>query len=138
MTGQPKSKNAKESAFKGSEQRYLPRWEVENRVVCRLGEEKRSIECLSKDLSCSGTCIKSEEKLEAKSKVKLTIFLSKETSVQVEGEIVWNKPSDGKSLSGVVCANTSEKVQQVILNYAFEMKREDLINHWYKGWNSKN
>ena len=34
-----------------SDKRYLPRWEVDNRIVCKIEEKPEAYECRSKDLS---------------------------------------------------------------------------------------
>jgi len=88
----PPSKSKK---FNGSDKRYLPRWEVENRVLYRLDNESNPHEGQSKDISCTGACIRTKSKLSPQQKVKLTIYLSEASSIQVEGEIVWNKSSEG-------------------------------------------
>ena len=128
------AQHSKSSHEDGPDQRYLPRWEVKNRVICRVDKEKKPIECASRDISCCGACISCDEKFDVKQKVKLTIYLSEKTSVQVEGEIVWNKPAEGENLVGVMFANTSEQAQELILQHAFEVKKQEVINHWYKGW----
>lgn len=123
---------------KTSDQRYLPRWEVKNRVVYRLNDEARPHEGQSKDLSCTGACIRTKDKLSPNQKVKLTIYLSDETAVQVEGQIVWNKPSqDHESLVGVMFVNTTQKTQDLILKHAFEIKKDELVKHWFSGWEKK-
>ena len=136
MTAQDSHSKDKSSVNEdGPDQRYLPRWEVKNRVVCRFDNEKKPIECSSKDISCTGACICLKEEVAPKQKVKLTIYLSKDTSVDVQGEIVWHKSAEGQNCAGVMFANIPETAQDLILKHAFEMKKEELIAHWYKGWN---
>ena len=136
----PKSskQSSKAKAPSESDQRYLPRWEAENRVLYRLDKEAKPRECTSKDISCGGACLKTKEQLSPKQKVKLTIYLENDVSIQVDGQIVWQRPQDGQNLVGVLFANTSQKAQDMILKYAFEIKKDELIKHWYSGWEKKN
>ena len=124
----------------GSDHRYIPRWKVSNRILYLVSNDKEIHECHSKDLSCAGACIKPQEaeKLSPKQKVKLTIYLSENVSVNVEGEVVWKKTAGPENLVGILFANTSQKTQELILKHAFEIKKEELIQHWFKGWKSKN
>ena len=122
----------------GSDKRYLPRWEVENKVVYRLNSDSDGHECISKDISCGGACLKTKEQLSSKQKVKLTIYLEDDVTVHVDGQIIWQKPAAGENLVGVVFANTSQRAQDLILKYAFEIKKEEMINHWFQGWEKKN
>ncbi|MDP8212556.1 MAG: PilZ domain-containing protein [Candidatus Zapsychrus exili] len=118
-----------------SDGRYLPRWEVDNRVLYRLEDEEEIHEGHTKDLSCSGACLRADgSHPSSPQKIKMTIYLSDEVAVRVEGEVRWSKQANGEDQLGVIFSNTSSKTQGLILDHAFELKPEDLENHWYKGW----
>ena len=129
--------NAKAKSNSGGDKRYLPRWEVNNKVVYRLGNQREAHECTSKDISCTGACLQSEIHLPKNSKVDLTIHLSPKSSINVQGHIVWNKDAEGKFLAGVVFENIPAASQEMILKHAFEIKKEDLVRHWFSGWTKK-
>jgi hypothetical protein len=67
-------------------------------------------------------------------KLKLKIYLSGNTSVDTDGEIVWCKPAVKGNVVGVDFCGITENAKELILNYAFEIKRDDLIKHWFEGW----
>jgi len=121
---------------KGSDQRYLPRWEVENRILYKFDHDNTMKEARSKDISCSGACFKTDEFIPKKQTIKLTIFLSEKISVQMEGSIVWTKTTSDGFLVGVNFTNTSHKAQDLILEYAFEFKKDDPVKHWFQGWDN--
>lgn len=138
MLGQnPPKKSFESSAAKsnGADKRYLPRWEVKNRIYYKLENEDKFQEGLSKDLSCSGACLLTKKSLPKNQKVKLTICLENEQKVEVNGEVLWNKAFEGDNLVGIAFYNTSQKAQELILKHAFELKKTDVIKHWFKGWN---
>jgi len=120
-----------------SDNRYLPRWEVNNRVTYRLKNARETYECVSKDLSCTGACLMASDQMPKDSKVDMTIHLSAKTAVQVKGKIVWNKTADGKYMAGVIFQEIPPSTQETILKYAFEIKRDDLVRHWFSGWGKK-
>jgi hypothetical protein len=125
------------NSFTGPEKRYLPRWDVNNRVLCRLPDQPDSLECRSMDLSCAGACIVARQSLSKDIRLKLTIYLTEAKSIELEGQIVWSRTSGYGNLIGVNFVNTSQDIQESILKYAFEYKKKDLLNHWFEGWNAE-
>jgi c-di-GMP-binding flagellar brake protein YcgR len=121
----------------GFEKRYLPRWKVANRVVYQLENEDKTYESNSCDISCNGASFVSAQRLPVNGKIKLKIFLSSDNVVSVEGQVVWSKPAEKLNLSGIMFANTSQKAQELILKYAFEIRKEDMVKYWFQGWNTK-
>ena len=122
------------SGYSGSEKRYLPRWEVNNRVLCRTEDAFDSTECRSMDLSCAGVCLVMRQRLEPAQKVKLTIYLTEAKAVEVDGHVAWSRVSGYGNLAGVSFQNTALEIQDTILKYAFEFKKNDLVQHWFEGW----
>src|SRR3989338_3354870 len=120
------------NAHAESDKRYLPRWRVANRVTYQLENENKLHESNSLDISCTGACFSSAGQLPVNKKVKMKIYLSEDSVVNVEGQIVWNKPIEAHNLVGVIFSNTSQKVQDLILKHAFEIKKEDMIKYWFQ------
>jgi c-di-GMP-binding flagellar brake protein YcgR len=119
------------------ERRYLPRWHVDNRVLCRLDNGPETLECRSRDLSCAGIEIVSQESIPPHQKINLTICLTETKALDVTGHVVWQRPSSSGNVSGVVFENVAQEIQDAILKYAFEFKKKDVVNHWYEGWNGE-
>ena len=118
------------------DQRYLPRWEVNNRIAYQV-QEQEAREAVSHDLSSVGICLRTQMPLPLDEKVKITVYLSQATTFHVEGHVVWSKGMGGYSLSGVIFENITPEIQELILQYAFEVKREDLVKHWFSGWDGQ-
>lgn len=118
----------------GTDQRYFPRWEVNNRVVCHWESLPSPVEARSRDINSTGACIYIQEPLKPKQKLQLTIYLSGRKSIQVQGVVVWNRSQDDQFMVGICFSNTPQEAQDLILKYAFEFKKEDLMKQWYKGW----
>lgn len=120
--------------FSHSDQRYLPRWEVQNRVLYSCENDSYVHEAQTKDLSCAGACLRVEEALSPSQKVKMTVFLSENISVKLDGVVSWTKPANNEVEVGVSFYNTPMKVLDLILEYAFEFKHEEVEKQWFKGW----
>lgn len=120
--------------FKSADKRYIPRWEVDNRILYSLNRERKERECRSKDLSCVGACIHTRENIPEDQKLKLKVFLSENTCFDVEARILWKKSTQDGYALGVAFDNITPEVQELILTYAFEVKRDDLVKHWFDGW----
>ena len=120
-----------------ADKRYLPRWQVSNRVLFQLENDKQTHETTSHDISCTGACFASAKPIPVNKKIKIKIYLSSETVVAVEGQTVWSRLEDNQNLVGVIFSNTSQKAQELILKHAFEIKKEDMIKYWFQGWNIK-
>ena len=119
------------------DKRYFPRWEAQNRVIYSTENQPLiAYETYTKDLSCSGACIVSAEECRPKQKVKLTIFLSEDTHIELEGIILWVKKQEQGNEIGIQFSNTSQKAQSLILKFAFNLDREKYIQHLFKGWTS--
>ena len=117
-----------------SDKRYFPRWEVQNRVLYQPFKSSDPKEAITRDLSCAGACICMEDSIGLDQKIKLTVYLSEETKVDLLGKVVWIKLQGDKNFVGVNFFNTEQEAQDLILEYAFSLDRSKLINHWYKGW----
>ncbi|MDO8580646.1 MAG: PilZ domain-containing protein, partial [Candidatus Omnitrophota bacterium] len=86
-----------------------------------------------------GTCIATEETYSPDQSVKLSIYLSESTIVHLDGKVKWCKSSQAQGherLVGVLFTNVPEKIQDLILEHAFELNRAKLVDHWFKDWKS--
>ncbi len=117
-----------------SEHRYFPRWEVKNKVVCELGSIATPVIAYTKDLSCAGACLCPQGTLASNQKIKLTVYLSESTTVDLHGTVVWSKNHNQDPEVGVSFYNTTEKAQKLILKYAFNLDKKKYVNNFYKGW----
>ena len=128
------AENQPQQNFTYNDQRYLPRWEVQNRVLYSFENDSYLHKAHTKDLSCAGACLRVAEPLSPAQKVKMTVFLSENISVKLDGVVSWVKPENEQVEVGVAFYNTPMKVQELILEYAFEFKHEELEKQWFKGW----
>ncbi|MBU0467473.1 MAG: PilZ domain-containing protein [Candidatus Omnitrophica bacterium] len=116
------------------EKRYVPRWEVKN-AVTGIIDDKIDMQGETVDLSCAGTCISIDKDLgEVNQQVQLTVYLSETAKVDLQGNIVWAKNVGDKKEVGVKFFNTSSKIQQMILDYSYDVDRTTVVNHWFEGW----
>jgi hypothetical protein len=117
------------------DKRYLPRWEVKNRIAYQMPENLQEQEAFSHDLSSVGICLRTAEPLPLDKKVKLNVHLTEETSFPAEGRVVWSQAvADGNILNGILFEKISPQSQELILKHAFEFNHDALVKHWFKGW----
>ena len=141
MEEKPDAQNKKDSRpmthpVTGDDMRYLPRWKVKNRVkyVLKDGSFSGIEECETMDLSCSGACLRLPRSLIPGQNVKLEIFLDESHAIEVDGKVIWNRIKEGERHAGVMFDATSLGIQETILNYAFEVSPDELVRHWFSGW----
>ncbi len=123
-----------ENAATDSDQRYFPRWEVKNAVSYQLDKTKETYEGYTQDLSCAGACITSDTKFAPNQKIKLTVYLSPKTTVNLNGNILWAKKEGKENQIGVSFYNTGEETQELILQHAFNLHKEKFLKHLFDGW----
>ncbi len=121
-------------SFLGHEQRYLPRWYVANKVEYSLDVESSTRDCKTVDISCSGACLNVSEILLPGQRMNMTIHLDEERKIDVNGRVVWNKIGEDQRLAGVEFFEIESEEQELILDYAFEISPDDLVEHWFEGW----
>jgi len=120
-----------------SNSRYLPRWQVSNRAKYALGDAGEVDECETRDLSCSGACVKISQLVHPGERIKLKIFLDRKNFVEVDGRVIWNKVNEEGRFAGISFDTASSDVQQNILDHAFELSPDEMVQHWFSGWDGK-
>ena len=121
----------------GFDKRYFPRWEVNKRIVYQLSHNPTEKEAQALDMSCAGVRLLSEEPLLPTQKLKLNVFLGKVHVVAVTGRVVWikhNSKYNKHNEAGIAFDDIDQKTQKIILDHAFALKKNDLVDHWFKGW----
>jgi len=121
-------------AFLGEEQRYLPRWYVANKMEYTLNDESPTHSGKTVDISCTGACLDISDILLPGQQMNLTIHLDEERKVDVNGRVVWNKIAEDRRLAGIEFFEIEPEDQELILDYAFEISPDDLVEHWFEGW----
>ena len=116
------------------DRRYLPRWEVDNKILFKKEDETTEYECHSKDINCTGACIRTREDIAPNQELDLTIYLADDIEpIRVHGRTLWRIARDNESLVGGHFDRVSDKTGDLIFNYAFEYKKEEVLRHWFKG-----
>jgi len=87
-------------------------------------------------LSCAGVCLATSKPIVPEQKIKLTIYLSPDKFVSLQGNVAWVKAGGPQNEIGITFYNTSVKNQDLILQHAFELDRERLKDLWFSGWGS--
>ena len=118
------------SQTRGAEKRYIPRWIVQNKVLYRRENNPAYQETSSRDINCSGASFYCKEDVLPRQKIKMVMYLSETIAVEVSGTVLWEKNADQKKLIGVRFEEITPNVQDMILQYAFEYKKEDLTQRW--------
>ena len=118
---------------KDADRRYLPRWQVDNKILYQAEEGAALGECRSRDINSSGACIRMPDDVPLQQRLNLTIFLAKDIDpIQVRGAVVWKAPHDGENWFGIKFDRVSEKTNDLIFNYAFEYKKDEVMKRWFK------
>ncbi|MDP8265099.1 MAG: PilZ domain-containing protein [Candidatus Aceula lacicola] len=126
--------NLKQSSRQQSDDgRYFPRWEVANKITYKHERGVNFHECVSRDISNTGVCLRTYEKIQPQEKLLMTIELSDGASIQVQGRALWEKHDAKDFLVGLRFEDISEKIQEMIFNCAFECQKGQFQEKWYEG-----
>ena len=118
-----------------ADRRYLPRWEVNNRVLYRTEDAAYPHECTSRDIHYGGMCIKSKESIVPGQELMLTIQLSpKADPIEASGRSVWSRADADETVAGIRFERLTSEAHEMIYNYAFEFQRGEMTKNWFKGW----
>ncbi|MBF0384692.1 MAG: PilZ domain-containing protein [Candidatus Omnitrophica bacterium] len=120
-----------------SDRRYLPRWEVKNRVMFHcLDPADLYREAFTRDMSCAGACLESNKEVITNQKVHLKVFLSEDQAFEVDGYVCWSKREKARYSTGVHFTNMTPENQELLLSFAFALDKKKLVEHWFRGWDS--
>ncbi len=122
-----------DTRLKKDDYRYFPRWEVANKITYKHENGVNFHECVSRDISNTGICLRTYEKVQPEQKLLMTIELSDGVTIQVQGRAIWGKIDERDFLVGVHFEDISEKVQEMIFNCAFESRKDQFQQKWYEG-----
>jgi len=117
-----------------TDHRYLPRWETDESVYYRIEGELGSRLGHMKNISCAGASLSIDRIIKPHKVVKLRINFNDGSPVIVDGTVLWIKNTKGGMQIGIKFHSMSNKTQETILSQAFELNKEKLLKHWYKGW----
>ncbi|MEW5895174.1 MAG: PilZ domain-containing protein [Candidatus Omnitrophota bacterium] len=130
----PPDNSEEEDSFSKNDRRYLPRWRASNRVNYVIQEGLTVEEAQTRDLSCSGVCLKLARLILPGQNIKLKIYLDERKSIEVTGNVMWNHISPEGRYAGICFDHPSIELQETILNYAFEIHPDAMTRHWFSGW----
>jgi len=116
------------------DRRYLPRWSIKNRILYRKQDDVLYQECTTKDLNCGGVCFHCPEDLTLHQEVSLTIFLTEDVAVHLQGTTTWHQTTERGHLIGIRFHHVSKKANNLLLEHAFESRQQELQKHWFEGW----
>lgn len=119
-----------------ADQRYFPRWKVENDVYFHV-EEASSVphHAKTKDINCAGACINSSHEFEPKQKVQLSIQLTSKKVVKTQGTVMWTRPDVmDRSQTGIMFDELTAEDKDLIFDQAFAIKPDEIVDRWFAGW----
>lgn len=102
----------------GEDNRYLPRWEVNNRVLLKEENSKVYKEFSTVDVSATGLCLKKTQEIKKNKKLNLVIYLNKCVAVHAKGHVCWEKKKGKGKILGVYFDEISDEAQDFIFDYA--------------------
>jgi hypothetical protein len=117
-----------------TDQRYFPRWNVQSRVIYHLGDERKSREAHTEDLSCSGASLWMDEIIQGRQPIDLTVYLTDTTKIKLQGNIVWFQRCENKTKVGITFFNTTSDTADLILEHAFRVDPQGYREHFFGGW----
>ncbi|MCA9392737.1 MAG: PilZ domain-containing protein [Candidatus Omnitrophica bacterium] len=127
--------SVKTGKFTGKEKRLHPRWDIENRVFFRRESNPDEHLAYTKDLSCTGTCILTKEKVRLGQILKISIYLSEAETITLSAKVMWMRKADDLFCVGIHFVDITQDEQTFILQHAYELNHDTVVNHWFRDWN---
>lgn len=116
------------------ERRGLPRWKLDKEVIYRVSHQPNEKTARTIDLSCRGACILSSEPLLPTQRIDLSIIIDKLNVARMSGHVAWIRHFPQKNEAGICFDDIDEDTQHMILEHAFNCRKEDVVNYWFSGW----
>lgn len=130
MTAQKSNSNPS-----SSDQRYFPRWDVENDVYLHSDNEAAPFHAKTKDLNCAGVCINTPHAFEPKQQVYMSIQLAPNKIVKAHGTVMWVRPqTNSQNRVGILFDGLNDQDKDMIFDQAFTIKPDEIVNRWFSGW----
>ncbi len=98
--------------------RYLPRWKVNNRVLIKEENSKVYKEFSLVDISATGLCLKKTEKIKKTKNLNLVIYLNNCVAVHAKGHVSWEKNNGKGKMLGIYFDEILNEAQDFIFAYA--------------------
>ena len=128
-----KEQTEKSDSTTTHDRRYLPRWEVDNKILYQKENEDTYHECRSKDINATGACMRTTEDITPNQQLNLTIYLADDIEpISIHGQTVWRVSREKENLVGIRFDRITEKTSDLIFHYAFEYKKEELMKRWFR------
>lgn len=122
--------------LENNDNRYIPRWETQNKVVGQLEDAVQPLEGHTRDICSTGACIVTRKLPGLSRNLKLTIFLNNHTTVEADGKIIWTKLLDEQVEIGVRFSAMSTENQEILLEHAFQIDKKRFLGQLFKGWHN--
>ena len=102
------------------EQRYLPRWEVQNQAYYHRPGTHQIFKTETRDISLSGACLYVSPHIHPNERIELKIYLSPEKNFEATGTVIWKcTVNDDCCYAGVFFDRLPEEIQSLILEFSF-------------------
>ncbi len=102
------------------DERYFPRWTASKKVIY-ITEDGQAYRTITNDLGGQGMSIYIHSQLKLGSRLMMSVYLEKDVSVDVTGEIIWKEDSPHGILAGILIDPLPHDVHQKLLEHAFSV-----------------
>ncbi len=104
------------------DQRYLPRWETDNKAYYRLKGTHVIYRTQVRNLNAVGVCLYVTNDLCVNQTLEMKIYLSPRENFEAQGMVIWTQTSDRDlSCAGIILKELSQEKRNLILEHAFEI-----------------
>ena len=120
------------------ERRDLGRWSLCNKVCYRKAGSGEECVCASEDISARGIRLAAAEELEPATELEMRIHLAEGLNpVSAKGKVIWQQPDQGSQglhfNTGVYFDAIKDPDREEIYKYAYQFKRNEIVNRWWQG-----
>lgn len=111
--------------------RQVIRWQIDTQVKVKLEDKENFVSCAINDISLKGLRICLIEKLPRDSFFRLSIILSDEFTLNIEGWVTWHKIVDGHNIYGIYFTKIRDNDKEKIYRFIRSILPEQINRRWW-------
>lgn len=116
-----------------TERRQINRWQADKETKIKLEGAEVSAKCHLKDINLKGAQISLAMRLPKDTFLKLSLFLTEDSILNVEAWVAWQRTIDGHYVYGIYFSRINDADKEKIYQFIRRYFPEQLTQQWWQG-----
>jgi len=119
------------------DRRRFVRWQIDRQAKIKLEGAESFADCHIKDINLKGLQISLGLKIQKDTFLKFNLYLTEETSFDIEVWMVWHKSIDGVNIYGLYFTKIKDSDKEKIYQFTRRYFSKEINKQWWKGLNEE-